>query len=49
MEEASLAMRETASWSIAWGVFPPDQRLVGKAVVPTEMTIPVAPYGDIVL
>ncbi len=47
MEEASLAMRETASWSIAWGVLPPDQRLVGKAVVPTEMTIPEAPSGEI--
>jgi hypothetical protein len=42
MEAARLAIRDTASESMACGVLPLDQRVVGKAVVPTEMTMALA-------
>ena len=40
---ASRAILLTASQSMAWGVFPPFQRCVGKAVVPKDTTIPEDP------
>lgn len=47
MEVARLAIRETASESIACGVLPFDQRVVGNAVVPTEITMALASSTNI--